>query len=198
MKANLGQIAEVRTGHSLRTRINPTSDGNVFILNMGDLDHSRGFDVSKLSRIQLKRINKEHLLQQDDLLFRSRGKLYDAVLIDSEIKDVIVASPLLRITVKRNLILPGYLAWYLNHPNTQRNLIRMAQGTSVQMMSKQTLEDLEIEIPSLDKQQLIATLSLLVTKEKNLVEKIVQKRGCLIEKMLTKVSQQEKMNLGEL
>jgi len=188
----LGQIASIRLGYSFRSKLQPMNEGNFFVLSMKDLNHSGNFELSKLPRVYLKKINSENFLQQNDLLLKSRGRLYDAVLIEEKVEDVIISSPLLRITLKTTQVLPSYLVWYLNHMNTQKNLLRNIQGTSVQMVPKQALEELEVFFPSLEKQHSIAEIEKMAKRERFLLEQIQKKQNKLRECILFQLAQPDK------
>ena len=55
----LGQIASIRLGYSFRSKLQPMNEGNFFVLSMKDLNHSGNFELSKLPRVYLKKINSD-------------------------------------------------------------------------------------------------------------------------------------------
>lgn len=81
-----------------------------------------------------------------------------AVLLDDPGKAV-VAAPLLRIWVAElDMVLPEYLNWFISQRDAQIFLTSMAKGTAVKMISKEALEDLEVALPSVEKQKNIVEL----------------------------------------
>lgn len=93
-------------------------------------------------------------------------------------------SSLTVISLKSNQIKPGYLIWYLNHPHTQHQISRLAEGTSLLRVSNSALGELKIKCPSLPKQDLIAKIDGLSRREQQLIGEITQKRPAYIAKSL--------------
>ena len=69
------------------------------------------------------------------------------------------------------------MAWYINQSEAQRQIESMASGTSVRMISKADIEDLEVSIPPLDVQKKIIELSELWQRERILMQTITEKKG---------------------
>jgi restriction endonuclease S subunit len=80
--------------------------------------------------------------------------------------------------------LPEYLAWFLNNPTTQKLLKEQAIGTSIPSISKTVLEELDIPIPSVEKQKAILTIAHLRSTEKNLKHQIEVLREQQIQQTL--------------
>lgn len=122
-------------------------------------------------------IKEHHLVQRGDLVFRSRGLLAtSAVLLDNP-GEAVVAAPLLRIRVtKLGRMLPEYLNWYISQREAQIFLTSRAEGTVQKMISKQAIEDLEVVLPSLEKQKIIVELATLSAREQTLLHALAHKR----------------------
>jgi restriction endonuclease S subunit len=69
-------------------------------------------------------------------------------------------------------VLPEYLSWFLNNPNTQISLKAQAMGTSIPSISKSVLEQLEIPIPSIERQKSVVSISKLLIQEKAIQVKL--------------------------
>lgn len=80
--------------------------------------------------------------------------------------------------------MPEYLAWFLNNPTTQKLLKEQAIGTSIPSISKTVLEELDIPIPSVEKQKAILTIAHLRSTEKNLKHQIEVLREQQIQQTL--------------
>jgi restriction endonuclease S subunit len=80
--------------------------------------------------------------------------------------------------------LPGYLTWFLNHPDTQVLLKGHARGTSMASISKAVLAELEIPIPNIQKQELVLKIFKFRNKEKNLKQQIETLREKEIQHLL--------------
>jgi restriction endonuclease S subunit len=53
------------------------------------------------------------------------------------------------------LVLPAYLHWFINLATTQQKMNAFARGTTIRMISAESMEGLELELPTLDRQQKI-------------------------------------------
>jgi restriction endonuclease S subunit len=84
----------------------------------------------------------------------------------------------------RQRILPEFLAWLMNQPVAQAYLKGQAMGSSIASISKGVLEDLEISIPSIQKQQLILNISRLRNKEIELRQQIEMLRDKQIQQQI--------------
>lgn len=126
--------------------------------------------------------NSRHLLLAGDLLLASKGN-YNRCVIFPDIKQKCVASPsflVIRLYDKFKT-LPEYVAWYLNLSIIQNALANRARGTSIMSISKATLEELVIPIPSVDCQRQYIQLAKLQKREQELYKAIAEKRKQLLE-----------------
>ena len=67
---------------------------------------------------------------------------------------------------------PSYLVWWINQPSSQAYLHARPEGSAVKMISKQTLANLQVVIPSVEKQECIADYYELAMQEQILLNKI--------------------------
>jgi len=88
-------------------------------------------------------------------------------------------------------VLPEYLNWYISQSDAQIFLTSRAGGTAQKMIGKETIEDMEIPLPTLEKQKHIIELASLVAKEKELLQTIAEKRGQFITAILMQVAKGE-------
>jgi restriction endonuclease S subunit len=72
------------------------------------------------------------------------------------------------IRLRDKTILPAYLAWYLNSNKAQQELKAQAIGTGIPSISKQVLEMLELNVPTLEKQEAVLKISTLFEREKRI------------------------------
>ena len=184
MQKKLGDIATVQMGFPFRSRIEPDKDGNVSVIQMSNLGENNLKAHTDLLKVYLKNISHKHLVKQKDLIFRSRGKTINAVIIDKEIEQAVVAAPLIRIRVTEKDVIPEYLLWFMNQPLSQAFLHGRATGTSMPMIGKSTLEDLRITIPDLETQRQIVILAHLSDKEQKLMKRLAKANGSLVQKTL--------------
>jgi hypothetical protein len=185
MKKVLKELADAKMGVSFRTRLEPDSAGEIAVIQMKDIDDADLLHPEDLIRVRMPNQKKEsHFVQKGDLLFRSRGLTNTTSLIATDVQRMVLAAPMILIRVKTDIIMPAYLQWFLNLPTTQAILTKKSEGTSVRMISKTTLETLEVPVPSLGHQQRIVELANLVAEEERLTQELLKQRQRFIEGVL--------------
>ncbi|MEF9962935.1 MAG: restriction endonuclease subunit S [Comamonas sp.] len=116
-------------------------------------------------------------LKSGDVLFVSKGVRFYAVCID-EPPGAAVCSPhffLLQVRPKIALS-PAFLAWQINQPPFQRQLLQGAEGSSQLSIRRSVLESLTLCVPSLDVQHRIVALAKLALQEQRTLQQLIHNR----------------------
>ena len=184
MKIKLKKLASIQMGHSFRSKLEPDSDGNISVIQMKDLTEDNRLNAKELMQIDMQDLKEHHRVKINDLAFRSRGQTNTAAIIDQQLKDAVIAAPLLRIRVNSDSILPAYLCWFINQRSSQAALQSKATGTAVRMIGISAIEELEVVVPSLDMQQKIIEIYQLSINEQKLMKALVKKKEVLIDATL--------------
>ncbi|MBC8554065.1 MAG: restriction endonuclease subunit S [Candidatus Brocadiales bacterium] len=185
MKMKIKKLATVQMGYSFRSRLEASEGGGVAVIQMKDLLDDNTVGCDGLVRINMEAMKDHHLAQRGDLVFRSRGHVTTAAVLLEDPGKAVVAAPLLRIRVtKPDKVLPEYLNWYISQRDAQIFLTSLAKGTFQKMISKQAIEDLEVALPSLDKQKNIVELATLSAREQTLLHTLADKREQYISTVL--------------
>lgn len=177
----LNNIATIQTGVFAKTTPNP----NALYLQQGDFDSCR--ELCNTIQPTIATDNPKHLLTAGDLLLASKGNNNICVIVP-EIEQKCVASPSFLVIRLRDksAILPEYIAWYLNLPTIQTTLALQARGTSIMSISKATLGELDIHIPSIDRQRRYVELAKLQEREQELYKAIVERRKQVLDYKMIK------------
>jgi len=192
MITRVKDLGIVQMGYSFRSRLEIEEGGNVSIIQMKDLLEDNTVSCNELVTINMEGLKDHHLVQKGDLVFKSRGQITTAAILLEDLGEAIVAAPLLRIRIKKpDKILPEYLNWYINQRDAQIFLTSRAKGTVQKMISKQAIEDLEVALPSLEKQRKIVELASLIAREKNLLHALADKREQYISTILIQFAKGE-------
>jgi hypothetical protein len=186
----LVDIAEVRMGYSFRSRLETDAGGDVAVIQMKDIDDANLLHPEGLARVQMPDLKDRHLVQEGDLLFRSRGVTNSAALVGGGLGRAVLAAPMLLIRPKTEVVEPAYLQWFINHPATQAVLAGQAAGTAVKMIGKRVLDDLQVVLPPLEKQRLIVEVARLASREVALLEELRGRRKALLEGILLRSAQE--------
>lgn len=186
------ELATVQMGYSFRSRLEAAEDGGVAVILMKDLLDDNTVGCDGLVRINMEAMKDHHLAQRGDLVFRSRGSVTTAAVLLEDPGKAVVAAPLLRIRVtKPEKVLPEYLNWYISQRDAQIFLTSRAKGTVQKMISKQAIEDLEVVLPSLEKQKNIVELATLSAREQTLLHALADKREQYISTVLMQFAKGE-------
>ena len=192
MKMKIKKLATVQMGYSFRSRLEASEGGGVAVIQMKDLLDDNTVGCDDLVRINMEAMKDHHLAQRGDLVFRSRGHVTTAAVLLEDPGKAVVAAPLLRIRVsKPDKVLPEYLNWYISQRDAQIFLTSRAKGTVQKMISKLAIEDLEVALPSLEKQKNILELAMLSVREKNLLHTLADKREQYISTVLMRFARGE-------
>jgi hypothetical protein len=192
MNVKIKKLATVQMGYSFRSRLESSEGGDVAVIQMKDLMEDNTVCFGELVRVNMDSVKEHHLVRKGDLVFRSRGQVTTTAIVLEEPGRAVVAAPLLRIRVSmRDRVLPDYLNWYISQSDAQIFLTSRAGGTAQKMIGKETIEEMEIPLPTLEKQKNIIELSSLIAKEKELLQTIAEKRGQYITTTLMQVAKGE-------
>ena len=186
MNGKLVDIAEVRMGYTFRSRLEPEMDGDVAVIQMKDIDESNLLHPEGLARIRMPELKDRHLVQEGDLMFRSRGVTNTAALVAGNLGRSVLAAPMMLIRPDTERVQAEYLLWFINQASIKKILSVQAAGTAVKMISKAALEQLEVSVPPLKTQKSIVEIGHLATLEAQLATKLMDRRKVLIDGALMK------------
>lgn len=168
-KVVLSRVAEIISGIYLKT----SPDGGIAYLQVKDLlmdsPERTSFKVDPVPKID------NYLLRKDDLLFAGKGSTYLCKECNLSIPAV-PSTALYIIRLHSDVVSPGFLCWYLNHPVVVAEVMASRVGSGTLMIHKSTLENIEIIIPDKETQKRIVELSELQKKEECLLKTIAEKR----------------------
>lgn len=185
MRVKIKNIASVQMGYSFRSRLEAVADGTVSVIQMKDLRSDNTISCDDLISVDLDTVKAHHLVQRGDLVFRSRGQVATSAILLEAPGKAVVAAPLLRIRVTRlDKVLPEYLNWYISQREAQAFLASRARGTVQKMISKETIENLEVALPSLEAQKTIVDLAVLSAREQALLHALADKREQFMSALL--------------
>lgn len=191
METSIKKIATVYMGYPFRSRLERVEGGNVFVIQMKDIDENSRLDIGDLIPVDLPAVKDVHRINQGDVIFRSRGRINTATLVEQPLENTVAAAPLLRLRIKKDSLMPEYLAWYINQPKSQAYLERQAAGTISRMINKTAVEDMVIEIPPLERQKQIIAIARLSEREQTLFRLLAEKRKIQTDATLMQLASKE-------
>lgn len=183
MSIKLGQLATLRSGVTVRNRVIDDPKGKYHLIQFRDIDRAT-YSITGSTPMDGSAYANKHLLQEGDLLFTAKGAYNNAFLFRNQYPNALAASIFTVIRVVPQLILPGYLAWYINSPAAQHALERLKGGSAIPSINSKDLRDLPIPLPSLDKQRSIAELVDLLEREEALHLQLIQEKKRLVNQVI--------------
>lgn len=136
---------------------------------------------------------KKYTVNQGHVIVQFRGRRMVAVPILEILENTLASFHFYILKPDPKVILPEYLAWYLNHPVSQAYFERYQRGTHIPMLPKEFFSKIEINIPPLEKQHLIVELersrqneAIILNKLMVLRKKMINNIGLLVASQLNK------------
>ncbi len=180
MKTTLKNIASIQTGVFAK----PANNGDIVYLQARHFDENGLLAVELHPDLMADDISDKHILKTGDVLFAAKGTKNFAVAFEDHFPVSVASTSFFVIRLQNEIVLPQYLAWYLNSPHSQQFLKNFARGTSIASISKAVLDELEIFIPDLKTQKLILKITQLRNSEKKLKQEIDILREKLIQQLI--------------
>ncbi|MBW7868281.1 MAG: restriction endonuclease subunit S [Brumimicrobium sp.] len=180
MKVKLNKIARIRSG----AYIKPEQSGDYLYLQIkhfidGTLDRENLFlDIKK------ENVSESHVLTPREVIFAAKGDYNFAFVYTEDLPPAVASTSFFVLTLKNENVLPEYLAWFINRPDSIGKMTALNNGKMMISISKQILGDLEIDIPTIEIQRKIVAIASLRKKENKIRTKIEMLRDKMIEQQL--------------
>lgn len=174
--AKLNEIAEIRAGHPFRGSVPEDVNGRVSVVQIKDVDLAGNIYWEGLTKTRLEGRKEPDWIKNGDILFVARGTKIVAAYVD-DVPGFCVCSQyfyLIRITSEE--ILPEFVAWQINQQPAQTYLTKSAEGSAQVSIRRSMLENLNIVIPPLERQQTIVALARSAQRERELLETLILNR----------------------
>ena len=194
----LSDLTEIRTGFTFREKIEEVESGNAHVLQIKDIRNiatdTCSYTLFADALPQIDWQGKDNaIVSPESVLLPCRGEYLKAHYFvgnqdQSKALPLIVSSQFLIIMPNQNVV-PEYLCWYLNQPHVQYELRKESQGSKMPMLSVSTVNQFEVEIPSLDIQQRIIELNRIWEQEQILTQQLLKNREQMMMGMFKQLLQ---------
>ena len=182
MEIELKNAVKIKSGVFAKSDTNP----DLYYIQSTDFNKQRQWNTDLNFVLTHGEKFKNHVLEVGDVLFASKGRDFFAVVYDGKFQPAVASTTFLVLQVDKNMMIPAFLAWFLNHPKTQKLLWSLAKGSAIPSISKSILENITIPIPDISKQNLILELFKLQQKEKHIYKQIGKLRQAYINEQTFK------------
>ena len=146
----------------------------------GELDRN---DLDIFPSVEI--LDSAVLTQPNDIIVKLFTPIYPTLISEKD-KGFIIPSQLVVIRVFDDQVLPEYLRYYLSAPEVSELMLSIEGWRSQRTIKVSTFADLEIPIPSIEKQQLIAKISAINSQRERLYKELIEE-----EKKLTTLKLQK-------
>lgn len=180
MKQIIKNITNIHTGVFAK----PLGAGDIVYLQVKHFDENGVLQQKLHGEISSKDISERHLLKPGDVIFAAKGFKNFAALYESHNEPAVASTSFFVVKLTTDQVIPEYIVWFLNSNLIQSILKTQAIGSSLPSISKQVLENLQIQIPDIKTQQVIVEISKLRKKEKSLKQKIEMLREKQIQQQI--------------
>ncbi|MBK6362565.1 MAG: restriction endonuclease subunit S [Saprospiraceae bacterium] len=167
MKVLLKDVAEIRTG----VFVKPNIKGEVVYLQLNDFDENGNHKGHWVSSVSENDVNSKHYLCPGDVLFAAKGSKNFASVRVSKLPLAVASTSFFVIRIQKDELLPEFLMWFLNQPETILLLQAEAKGTDIPSISKKSLEQISIPVIPVTKQKLILKIDQYRQKQKGYLAK---------------------------
>jgi restriction endonuclease S subunit len=135
----------------------------------------------------METVKENYCLKKGDILFKAKSNKNVAGVVTRDIGTAVPTAHYLVVRVKADLIIPEYLAWFMNQKPARKFLEARSAGTTIPIVTKKVLENMEVIIPPVETQQKVAAVADLLLKEKEIMEQLIGKRKEFVEESLLKI-----------
>lgn len=168
MIKKIKDIANIRSGVYLKSVI----PGEVIHLQTNHIDDRGNIEAGIIPDLPISAKIEKHLLKSGDVIFVAKGIHNLATVFYDFDKKVVASTSFLVFYNIDSSVTPEFLAFYLNHPKTQAIINTKSRGTNLPSIRISEMEKLEIEVPTIEKQQLILRINELAKMEEELTIKL--------------------------
>ena len=155
----LGKVAQVGSGYPFRGKVESDPSGTLVILQQKDISDLVTMGPEQLAevvpegaaRIDETNSYTRHHLMPDDVLLQMRGGQFLSVVFAGSYPAI--AAQGVAVIRPEPKLMPQFLCWFLGHPKTTEKLRSLAGGTHIPFLSKKTLTEYPVPVPSLETQQ---------------------------------------------
>ncbi|MGO2236322.1 MAG: restriction endonuclease subunit S [Marinomonas sp.] len=179
MATTLGDFVQITSGHPFRGRIESNKDGDVYVVQMRNIDAEGRIDIKSLTLAKSVRENSLDRLRQNDIVFIAKGSNNTASLVEGLTKDTVCAPHFFHLRIKpnkQNSILAGFICWQLNQKPAQRYFKVSAEGSLQVSIRKKVLEETPFVLPDLETQRKIVNLHRCAMKEIKTYYRLIENR----------------------
>lgn len=183
MTITIGEICTIKYG----VHAQPSENGSIPYLMVRQFDAFGCLENENLTFVEPDSKLSDHFLNDGDVLFVGKGNRLFAWCYKSKLGPYIPSSIFFVLKPEKEIILPDYLAIFLNSVKSKSALLQLGGGTNILSIRKSELSALEILIPSIEKQRTIVTVAGLHQKDLAITQQLLNLKQQTFNGILSKL-----------
>ena len=177
LRTVLVDVAQLQAGYPFRTTIEEVPGGDVHVIQMKDVSPELGVDWSAVMRTRLAGRKQPDWIVDGDILFAAKGARFYAACVGAALPNAVCVPAFFHLRVRPETALdPEFLAWQINQPPCQRQLLQAAEGSSQLSIRRAVLEQLVLAVPPIAAQRRIVALAGLAVRERLALQRLIHNR----------------------
>lgn len=164
----LGEISDIFTGVSIREAKN----GSARFMRLSDLSDLRAGRTPELATGKAPEVARALTIEEGDVIVGARGSVTDISVAGDVVFGAFVSLDIYLVRPDQARVNPQYLVAFLTLPSTQALFASGKQGSSLARLPKEALERIEVPLPPMHVQRLIADLAFSFEQEDKLLKKL--------------------------
>ncbi len=179
----LGTLMTIQAGYPFRGTVEPHAAADaVLALQMKDVTPDSGVhggvQWAGAVRTRLGGRKPPLWLRAGDVLVLARGSRFFAVCLEEPPALAVCGPVFFQLRLRRAAeVDPAFLAWQINRPPCQRQLLQSAEGSAQRSIRRPLLECLMVAVPPLVQQQAVVALAALAQQERQALQRLIQLRA---------------------
>lgn len=180
MQITLKEISQIRFGYYSQI----TADNGIPYLQAKQFDDSGNLIVHSDTFLYADNKSTTHLLNDGDVILVGKGNKNFAWCYRETFGPAIASTIFFVITPDQTRVIPEYLTALFNHPRNQRYFRKLGEGSNIQSIRKNELEDFIVPVLPLPLQTKVIALYELHKQDINLTLQLLQHKNELYESVV--------------
>lgn len=179
MILNLSEIVTIRTGSP---DLNEQSGEQLPIIRMKDVNHEIAEIDWGNTELVFTGTRPVKAVVNNDLLIVSKGERNTAVLVSGLTHKALATNHFFVLSVRDSMkavVDPEYLVWFLNYP-AKYDIESKATGAVIPTLRKETLANLEINVPSISDQKKTVEIYQTMIQQRKVFDQLFHDRMVLL------------------
>ncbi len=186
----LGKISKINTGLVLnrkKAESEKTAKRKYKLLTLKSIQNNGKIEKESLEEFYSNEVLAEnYITSKGDVVIRI-SEPNTAVFINEDLEGILVPSQFCLIRVEEKKINPEFLVWYLNSEYIKKKIQKSLIGSAIGIIKTSFLNDLEIKIFSIEKQEKIIKINDLKDKEEELLNKLLEEKQKMYSYLTKKI-----------